>query len=115
MDGLTMRYELTLLSLMRRAESIFGHKPIISYAQNGERFSYTYREMIRRAKRLALALQGLGVQPGERVSTLAWNHQRHLEAFWAFRPAARCCMRSICGYTPATWPILSITPRIACC
>ena len=36
-----------------------------------------------RARKLANALQGLGVKPGDRVATLAWNTQRHLELYFA--------------------------------
>ena len=103
MNGLTMRYQLTLLSLMRRAESIFGHKPIVSYAPNADRFYYTYADMIRRAKRLAAGLQALGVQPGDRVAVLAWNHHRQLEAFFGI-PAtgaiARTAQASGCASPP---------------
>jgi fatty-acyl-CoA synthase len=36
-----------------------------------------------RAKKLANALRGLGVQMGDRVATMAWNGYRHLEAYYA--------------------------------
>jgi fatty-acyl-CoA synthase len=94
MHGLTMKYQLTLLSLMRRAESIFGHKPIVSYAPNADRFSYTYAAMIHRAKQLAVALQALGVQPGDRVAVLAWNHHRQLEAFFGI-PASGAVLHTL--------------------
>jgi len=89
-----MRYQLTLLSLMRRAESIFGHKPIVSYAPNADRFCYTYADMIRRAKRFAAGLQALGVQPGDRVAILAWNHHRQLEAFFGI-PASGAVLHTL--------------------
>jgi fatty-acyl-CoA synthase len=38
--------------------------------------------MVERAKRLAIALPGLGIQRGDRVATLAWNHHEHLEAYF---------------------------------
>ncbi len=94
MDGLTMNYQLTLLALMRRAETLFGHKEIVSYTPSGERFSYTYGEMIRRAKKLAIALRSLGVQPGERVAVLAWNHYRPLEAFFGI-PACGAVLHTL--------------------
>src|SRR5437588_12504627 len=38
--------------------------------------------MTRRAKQLAVALRGLGLEPGDRVATLCWNHYQHLEAYF---------------------------------
>ena len=32
---------------------------------------------------MALALQRLGIKPGDRVGTLAWNTHRHFEMFYA--------------------------------
>jgi fatty-acyl-CoA synthase len=39
--------------------------------------------MFARSKRLAVALQQLGIGPGDRVGTLGWNHAQHLEAYFA--------------------------------
>ena len=36
-----------------------------------------------RARKLANALAGLGLQPGNAVGTIAWNNHRHLEAYYA--------------------------------
>jgi acyl-CoA synthetase (AMP-forming)/AMP-acid ligase II len=49
----------------------------------GDMHRYTFRDCHQRAKRLANALQALGVRMGERVATLAWNGYRHLEAYYA--------------------------------
>src|SRR2546422_6924704 len=43
----------------------------------------TNGEMVRRVNRLAGALKRLGVKPGDRVATLAWNNYRHLELYYA--------------------------------
>jgi fatty-acyl-CoA synthase len=42
-----------------------------------------YASVCRRAAKLANALARLGVRPGDRVATLAWNHSRHLELYLA--------------------------------
>ncbi len=78
-----MNYQLTLASIMQRAESLHGAREIVTRLPSKELHRYTYADFIRRAKRLALALQRLGVQPGERVATLCWNHYQHLEAYFA--------------------------------
>jgi fatty-acyl-CoA synthase len=36
-----------------------------------------------RVRRLAAALGKLGIRPGDRVGTFAWNNQEHLEAYFA--------------------------------
>src|SRR5437016_13380075 len=89
-----MDYQLTLLAIMRRAETLFGHKEIVCYTPGGERSGYTYTEMIRRAKKLAVALRTLGVQSGDRVAVLAWNHYRQLVAFFGI-PACGAVLHTL--------------------
>jgi len=43
----------------------------------------TFAETSERIDRLARALARLGVQPGDRVATFAWNNQRHFELYFA--------------------------------
>ena len=81
MHGLMMDdYQLTLPPLLRRAETFFGDKEIVSRLPDKSFHRYTYREMAQRAKQLAVGLQSLGLKPGDRVGTLCWNHYQHLEA-----------------------------------
>jgi fatty-acyl-CoA synthase len=44
---------------------------------------FTYRELRRRVGRLASALAGIGVRPGDIVGVLDWDSNRFLEAFFA--------------------------------
>ncbi|MBP2258863.1 long-chain fatty acid--CoA ligase [Virgibacillus alimentarius] len=77
-----MNTPLTLVSLVERAERYFPKKEIISRTLGGiQRF--TYKEMGARTRSLASALESLGVKKGDRVGTFAWNHHRHLEAYFA--------------------------------
>ena len=82
MRGLMMDYQLTLDAILRRGETFFGHKEIVTRLPDRSLHRYTYADMARRARQLALALGALGVQPGDRVATLAWNHHQHLEAYF---------------------------------
>jgi fatty-acyl-CoA synthase len=44
---------------------------------------FTYRDIRERIGRLASALQGIGVRPGDTVGVLDWDSNRFLEAFFA--------------------------------
>src|SRR5689334_9302871 len=82
MDGLMMDYALTITAMLRRTESMFGHKEIVSRRPDRTIERSTYAAALSRARRLASALQRLGVGRGDRVATLCWNHLRHLEAYF---------------------------------
>ncbi len=79
---LMMNVPLTVGSMMERAEKFFPKKMVVSRTLSGiQRF--TYKETGERTRRLASALEKLGVQQGDRVGTFAWNHHRHLEIYFA--------------------------------
>lgn len=73
---------MTLRRLHWRATRLFRNKRIVSY-DGQSRTSYTYETYGERTASLAAALSRLGVEPGDRVGTIAWNHRRHYEAFFA--------------------------------
>lgn len=78
-----MDYQLTLPTILRRAEALFGDKEIVSRLPDRSIHRYTYRDFARRTKKLAVALRDLGIRKGDRVATLCWNHYQHLEAYFA--------------------------------
>ena len=82
MNGLMMGYQLTLPPLLRRAEAYFGGKEIVTRLPDKSFHRYTYADMARRSRQLAVGLQQLGLQRGDRVATLCWNHYQHLEAYF---------------------------------
>jgi fatty-acyl-CoA synthase len=82
MDGLMMDFPLTLNHLLRRGETYFGNGEIVSRLPDASLHRTTYREVLGRAKRLSVALQRLGLEPGTRVATLCWNHSQHHEAYF---------------------------------
>src|SRR5690625_4725413 len=77
-----MNTPLTITSMIERAEKYFSKKKVISRTQGGMH-ELTYKEIGERTRALSSALEKLGVQQGDRVGTLAWNHHRHLEAYFA--------------------------------
>src|SRR5437667_9222456 len=77
-----MEYPLTLAFILRRAETLFGHKAIITRRPDKTIHRYTYADFVPRAKKLAVALRQLGLRRGDRVATLCWNQYEHLEAYF---------------------------------
>jgi fatty-acyl-CoA synthase len=82
MNGLMMDFPLTLAAVFERAGKYFPRQEIVSRWPDKSVHRSTYAEFHKRAQKLANALQRLGLQSGERVATLAWNHGRHLEAYF---------------------------------
>jgi fatty-acyl-CoA synthase len=82
MQGLMQDYPLTLQHIFWRIEKLFGKKEIVTKREDGVH-RYTYGDCAARVKRLANVLTTLGIAPGDRVGTLAWNNYRHLELYYA--------------------------------
>src|SRR5437868_5607264 len=82
MRGTMMDFPLTLQHLFERGTRLFPEREIVTGGPSGA-FRYTYGELGQRVHRLASALQEMGLRPGERVGTFAWNHYRHLEMYFA--------------------------------
>ncbi len=87
MRGLMMDFPLTLASILDRAGKIFGGVPIVSRRPDRSLSRSNYRDMYLRARKLARALELAGLQRGDRVATLMWNHSAHLECYFGI-PAA---------------------------
>ena len=82
MNSTMQPYQLTVTSLMTRGARLFAGSEVVTWQGDGARHS-TYPEVAARAARLANVLQSMGVRAGDRVATLAWNNQEHLEAYLA--------------------------------
>ena len=76
-----MRHELTLIDVLERAERYFGDREIVSRKPDDSLARTTYGSVAERSRRLSAALGSLGIERGERVATLGWNHSDHLEAY----------------------------------
>jgi acyl-CoA synthetase (AMP-forming)/AMP-acid ligase II len=80
--GLMSPYQLTLPHLFDRAETLFASKEIATATRSGIERT-TYGEWAQRTRRLAGALDALGISADGRVGTFAWNTARHLELYFA--------------------------------
>lgn len=91
MFGLMMDYQLTLDRILEHANRVFPSKRITTMLPDGSLHRCTYADMHRRVKRLAKALVKLGIQPGDRVATFAWNSYQHMELYYAIPGAGAVC------------------------
>lgn len=82
MEGLMQDYELTLQHVLWRIERLHKDREVVTKRDDGVHRT-TYGAMVPRINQLAGALKRLGVKPGDRVATLAWNNDRHLELYYA--------------------------------
>ncbi len=82
MRALMQDKPLLISSLIDFAAQYHSDSEIVSRTVEGPIHRYTYVEAQARSKRLANALQRLGVELGDRVATLAWNGYRHLEIYY---------------------------------
>jgi fatty-acyl-CoA synthase len=81
-DGLMQDYELSLQHVLWRIERLHQKKEVVTKLEQGVH-RMTNAEMVPRINRLAGALKQLGIKPGDRVATLAFNNHRHLELYYA--------------------------------
>jgi fatty-acyl-CoA synthase len=77
-----MSSPLLLTGILERAAKIFPNVEIVCARADGSRQRSNYAEIHRRAKQLSAALLQAGIRNGDRVATLMWNQQEHLEAYF---------------------------------
>ncbi|MBS4752765.1 long-chain fatty acid--CoA ligase [Nocardioides sp. zg-ZUI104] len=77
-------FPLTLTHVLRRMRTVHGGSEVVTQVDDdGRTVRTTYADLGARIDSLAAGLRSLGVDQGDRVATLAWNSQEHLEAYYA--------------------------------
>ena len=94
MHATMMRTPLSLNHLLDRAGRMFGQGEIVSRLPDKSYRRHTYAQWHERTRRLAAALLAAGLEPGDRVATLCWNHHAHLECYFGI-PAAGGVMHTL--------------------
>lgn len=92
MQSTMMDDQLNVWDLLERQAS--PTREVVSRLHTGEVRRYTYADLLRRASRLGAALGAYGIRTGDRVATLAWNHYRHLEAYFGI-PGAGAVLHTV--------------------
>ena len=91
LPGLMMDRPLLVTPLMQFAAAYHGDTAIVTRSVEGPIHRTTYAETYRRIQKLAHGLVALGIKPGDRVATLAWNTWRHLELYYAVAGIGAVC------------------------
>ncbi len=91
MQGLMMEAPLLITSLIQFAAQHHNDTEVITRGVEGPVRRTTYGDLYGRTNQLANALIGLDIKPGDRVATLAWNTDRHLELYYAVSGIGAIC------------------------
>jgi fatty-acyl-CoA synthase len=90
-----MQTPLSMNTLLERAGRFFGEREVVSRMADKSLHRTTYADVYRRARQFAKALRTkAGIQHGEAVATLCWNHYVHLEAYFGI-PASGGVLHTI--------------------
>jgi fatty-acyl-CoA synthase len=89
--GLMQDFRLTIPTLLEHAATNHGATEVVARQQDGSIFRYTYAELAERSRQAASALSRLGIQYGDVIGTLAWNHHWHMECFYAIPGIGAVC------------------------
>ena len=91
MLGVMSERPLLVSAILGHAAAYHRDTEIVSRSVEGTIYRHTYAEAERRSKRLARALLQLGIKPGERIGTLAWNTFRHFELYYGISGIGAVC------------------------
>ncbi|WP_395614615.1 long-chain fatty acid--CoA ligase [Allosphingosinicella sp.] len=75
-------WELRIPRLIDHAAREHGAREIVTHWADGTETRTTWAGIHRDSRKLAQALEAMGVKKGDRVGTLAMNHSRHLVAWY---------------------------------
>jgi acyl-CoA synthetase (AMP-forming)/AMP-acid ligase II len=91
MKGLMMHRPLRIADILSYAAEIHPTGEVFSVRTEGDIHRTTYAGLAGRVAQLAHGLRALGIAPGDRVATLAWNGYRHLELYYAISGIGAVC------------------------
>lgn len=82
LSGQMQTTPLLISGILNFVAGAHGDREIVSKRISEPDWRYDYSGLSRRCAQLARVLVRLGIEPGDRVTSLAWNTHRHLELFY---------------------------------
>lgn len=90
-DGTMQDYALTLDRMIDHAAKWHPDKDVVTRRFDGSLARIGYADLRERALKVSAVLQSLGMKPGDRVATLAWNSQAHMECWYGTMGIGAVC------------------------
>jgi fatty-acyl-CoA synthase len=91
LDGSMQPFGLTLDKFLAHAAKWHPRREVVTCRDGLEIERISYSDLYERANRISGVLHGLGIRPGDRVATLAWNTRAHLETLYAIVGMGAIC------------------------
>jgi fatty-acyl-CoA synthase len=91
MLGLMQDWPLTVDKILDHAKNWHPNREVVTRSVEGPIERTTYGAIHGRAKRVSNALKAWGVQPGDRIATLAWNTGDHIETWYGIMGIGAVC------------------------
>ena len=91
MLGLMQDWPLTVDKIIDHARNWHGSREVVTRSVEGPIVRTTYGQIHDRAKRVSNALKAWGIKPGDRVATLAWNTDKHIETWYGIMGIGAVC------------------------
>ncbi len=90
-DGSMQEFALTLDKLLDHAAKWHPRAQVVTARDGGKTDAVTYADLRSRSLRVSSLLADLGIGVGDRVATLAWNTQAHVETWYAIMGMGAIC------------------------
>jgi acyl-CoA synthetase (AMP-forming)/AMP-acid ligase II len=90
-DGSMQTYALTLNRFLDHAAKWHPEAEVVTAREGGAIDRIDYAALRRRSRRVSAVLAGYGLGEGDRVATLAWNTQAHVEAWYGIMGMGAIC------------------------
>ena len=90
-DGDVQSFALTLDRFLDHAAKWHPRAQVVTAGEGGRIARIGYADLRARSLRISAVLEGFGVRPGDRVATLAWNTQAHVEVWYAIMGMGAVC------------------------
>jgi len=90
-DGAMQSFALTLDKFLEHAAKWHPDAEVVTACEGGRIARIGYRDLMARSRRISTLLQDFGITSGDRVATLAWNTQAHVEVWYAIMGMGAVC------------------------